>query len=122
MKALLFVCVFACAATGTWAQSSKKKGKKPGTSQPTSVSPNFPAADQYQPDTKKRKKSSGKITYDAQKKYEKQLKEVAKAERRAERELAKPQNSDPSYFGHKRPPKKRPPHKMKLCKECGIRH
>jgi hypothetical protein len=122
MKALLFVCVFACAATGTWAQSSKKKGKKPGTSQPTSVSPNFPAADQYQPDAKRKKKSSSKITYDAQKKYEKQLKEVAKAERRAEREMAKPQNSDPSYFGHKRPPKRRPPHKMKLCKECGIRH
>ena len=26
------------------------------------------------------------------------------------------------YFGHKRPPKKRPANKMKFCKECGIRH
>ena len=26
------------------------------------------------------------------------------------------------YFGHKRPPKRRPPGSMKLCKECGIMH
>jgi hypothetical protein len=29
---------------------------------------------------------------------------------------------NPMYFGHKKPPKKRPAHKMKLCKVCGIRH
>jgi hypothetical protein len=26
------------------------------------------------------------------------------------------------YFGHKRPPIRRPPGKMKLCKVCGIKH
>ncbi len=33
-----------------------------------------------------------------------------------------PRYTDPLYFGHKKPPKKRPVGKQKLCKECGIRH
>jgi hypothetical protein len=37
-------------------------------------------------------------------------------------EMKKPQYSDKMYFGHKRPPKKRPVHKRKFCKECGIVH
>lgn len=44
----------------------------------------------------------------------KRLKEMKKAK--------DPQYSDPTYFGHKKPPKKRPPGKMKFCKECGMRH
>lgn len=39
-----------------------------------------------------------------------------------EREARKAQYSDPSYFGHKRPPKKRPAGKKKFCKECGLWH
>ncbi len=34
----------------------------------------------------------------------------------------KPQYSDPSYFGHKKKPKKRAVGKRKHCKECGIVH
>ena len=37
-------------------------------------------------------------------------------------EMEKPQYSDPSYFGHKKKPKKRPPGKKKFCKECGMYH
>jgi hypothetical protein len=37
-------------------------------------------------------------------------------------ELDKPRYSNKMYFGHKKPPKKRPPHKRKLCKECGLKH
>ncbi|WP_448518372.1 hypothetical protein [Rhodoflexus sp.] len=37
-------------------------------------------------------------------------------------EMKKPQYADKMYFGHKRPPKKRPLHKRKFCKECGIVH
>jgi hypothetical protein len=37
-------------------------------------------------------------------------------------EMKKPQYADKMYFGHKRPPKKRPVHKRKFCKECGIVH
>jgi hypothetical protein len=47
---------------------------------------------------------------------------VAKQKRKAEKEMMKPQYSDPTYFGHKRKPKKRHYKKMKYCKECGIRH
>ncbi|XOV91333.1 MAG: hypothetical protein ACFHWX_14085 [Bacteroidota bacterium] len=50
------------------------------------------------------------------------LKDVYK-ERAKEQKMAEdPQYSDPTYFGHKKPPKKRPPDKMKFCKECGLKH
>ncbi|MCS7005081.1 MAG: hypothetical protein NZM38_07120 [Cytophagales bacterium] len=39
-----------------------------------------------------------------------------------EYEMEKPQYKDPTYFGHKRKPKKRPPGKQKYCKECGMKH
>jgi hypothetical protein len=42
--------------------------------------------------------------------------------RKQDRLARKPQYNDPTYFGHKRPPKKRPLGKRKFCKECGIRH
>jgi hypothetical protein len=50
--------------------------------------------------------------------------QVDNAKRREkEAKLAeKPQYSDPTYFGHKKKPKKRPVGKRKLCKECGIVH
>ncbi|MBV6647939.1 MAG: hypothetical protein KI790_20935 [Cyclobacteriaceae bacterium] len=39
-----------------------------------------------------------------------------------ERQADKPQYNNPTYFGHKKPPKKRPLNKRKMCKECGIKH
>lgn len=45
-----------------------------------------------------------------------------KERRRIAEEMKKPQYSNKMYFGHKRPPKKRPLHKRKFCKECGIVH
>jgi hypothetical protein len=47
---------------------------------------------------------------------------VAKEKQHMLRELAKPQYSDFTYFGHKHPPKKHLPFAMRYCKECGIRH
>lgn len=47
---------------------------------------------------------------------------VAKEKQHVLRELAKPQYSDFTYFGHKHPPKKHLPFAMRYCKECGIRH
>lgn len=55
-------------------------------------------------------------------KYEQQKKENAKKYAKMEKEMKKPQNSDPSYFGHKKKPKKRPLKKRKFCHECGITH
>ena len=38
------------------------------------------------------------------------------------RELEKPRYANPLYFGHRRPPKKRPLGKQKFCKTCRIKH
>ncbi len=47
---------------------------------------------------------------------------VAKEKQHKLIEMAKPQYSDFTYFGHKRPPKKHLPYAMRYCKECGLRH
>ncbi len=54
--------------------------------------------------------------------FEARMKANAKEDRKLVRKMRKPQYSDPSYFGHKRKPKKRPVGKRKLCKECNIVH
>lgn len=47
---------------------------------------------------------------------------AAKEKQRMLKKMAAPQYSNPLYFGHKRPPKRHEAHKMRYCKECGIRH
>ena len=101
---------------GLMAQSSKTNTQPAG--QPSSVEPYYPK-EQYQP---KKVKRTGKPTYNARDKFYDRMEQVAKANRKAEKELQKPQYSDPSYFGHKRPPKRRPHGKTKYCKECGLKH
>jgi hypothetical protein len=54
--------------------------------------------------------------------FDKRMQANAKQEKKKQREMLKPQYSDPSYFGHKKKPKKRPAGKRKFCKECGIWH
>ncbi|MGB3181545.1 MAG: hypothetical protein WBB45_09155 [Cyclobacteriaceae bacterium] len=72
-------------------------------------------------------KTSG-VEYDARyrKQREKDQKKREKALRKKYRKQAKmaedPQYSDPMYFGHKRPPKKRKPGKKKFCKVCEMVH
>lgn len=121
---LIIVLVLLC-TTVSFAQSKKKKrSKKPQRTeqQSNSLSPYFPS-ENYEPEkkgSKSKKKKSRKPT--AVDDFYDRREEVARARVKAEKELAKPQYSDPSYFGHKRKPKKRPPHKMKFCKVCEIRH
>jgi hypothetical protein len=50
------------------------------------------------------------------------VEQAAKDRQRMLKKMADPQYSNPLYFGHKRPPKKHEAHKMRYCKECGIRH
>jgi hypothetical protein len=122
MLRYLFTCVLMMVVAASFAQSKKKKAKEaqvPATSQPSSLSPYTPEKN-YEPSKKKR--PSGKVTYDATEKFYDRQEAIAKQERKNEKEMDKPQYSDPLYFGHKRPPKKRPPNKMKYCKTCGIRH
>lgn len=117
---LLVLCV-----TTSFAQSKKKRNtKKTETAQQqsSSLSPYFPSKD-YEPEKKgKTKSKSRKATYNAMDEHEDRMRAVVKANRKAEKELLKPQYSDPTYFGHKRKPKKHKPGKMKFCKECEIRH
>lgn len=54
--------------------------------------------------------------------YRKQMKKRLQQKAREQEMAAKPQYSDPLYFGHKKPPKKRKVGKKKFCKECGMRH
>lgn len=77
--------------------------------------------------TVKKKKRSKKQSYsykmdNAINEYEALMKENAKRYAKMEKGMKKPQYSDPTYFGHKRKPKKRPLGKRKMCKECGIVH
>lgn len=54
--------------------------------------------------------------------FRKRLKRNARKKARKEKKALKPQFSDPLYFGHKKPPKKRKNGNKKFCKECGLKH
>lgn len=119
----LIILLVVCACTASFAQSKKKqKNGKSSQQQASSLSPYFPAED-YEPEKKgKTKSKSRKATYNALDEHEARMKEVVKSHRKVEKEMMKPQYADPTYFGHKRKPKKHKPGKMKFCKECEIRH
>ena len=103
----------------SYAQSRKQR-KAEAQQGPTSLDP-LPRERELAKHTRKRAESKGP-TYNAEQDYYDRVEAFAKTQRKNEKMMMRPQYSDPSYFGHKRPPKKRPPHKMKFCKECGIRH
>ncbi|MEM1135993.1 MAG: hypothetical protein AAGI07_09145 [Bacteroidota bacterium] len=74
-------------------------------------------------------RSSGQAAFSSKKKIDFQNKTTGKFKPKTKRQLRKeesmktdPRYTDHLYFGHKKPPKKRPVGKQKLCKECGIRH
>jgi hypothetical protein len=54
--------------------------------------------------------------------YYARVEKVAKEKQRIMRKMDEPQYTNPLYYGHKRPPKRHEVHKMRYCKECGIRH
>jgi hypothetical protein len=64
----------------------------------------------------------GKVKHSARYEFYERVEKAAKEKQKIMRKLAKSQYSDPSYFGHKKKPKRRPPHKMRFCDECHIRH
>ena len=95
-------------------------GQATSPAKPTSLQPNLPTK-VYAPKTSKKKKKS-KVTYDARDKFYDRIEEMERDKRRVEKKKMMPEYSNFQYFGHKKPPKKRPPEKMKYCKICGIRH
>jgi uncharacterized protein HemX len=111
--------------TVAFAQSKKKRQAEPvpASQQPSSLSPNTPQQAQQSIKTKPKSKSPKlQVRYDAERQYYMRAKQVSKDRIKAEEEMKKPQYSDPMYFGHKKPPKKRPAGKTKYCKECGLKH
>lgn len=75
----------------------------------------------------KKKKGARKLDkmydFDAKvKEHERLMEANAKKKVKIAKKMEKPQYSDPSYFGHKKKPKKRKPGKKKFCKECGMTH
>ena len=70
----------------------------------------------------KKKKSPYKTADQLQEEYVARMKENSKRRDKEEKMADKPQYSNPLYFGHKKPPKKRKNGKKKFCKECGLTH
>ncbi|MBS0000595.1 MAG: hypothetical protein KFF73_16565 [Cyclobacteriaceae bacterium] len=78
-------------------------------------------------DKKLRKSKAGKssvhLYYDRKiEEYHERMKENAVRYKKMSKEMKKPRYSDPTYFGHKNSPKKRPPGKKKFCSVCEIVH
>jgi len=63
-----------------------------------------------------------KAKHTARYEFYERVEKAAKAKQRSLKQLARRQYTDPRYFGHKRLPKRRLPHKMRYCDACGIRH
>ncbi len=117
-----------------WSQSRKKKAKKKQETteyqeQPTSLSPGSQAT--FAPSRRdakslKKKQQQGNNHFDnldgKRDEFWDRMEANAKRYKKMEKEMKKPQYSDPMYFGHKKKPKKRSRGKRKFCKECGIVH
>ena len=121
MKLILSTLLLFLSFSITVAQSSQEK------SQRSSNTREIDRGATYQVETvkTKKKKSKNSITKEFDQKveeYEKRMEANAKRNEKIAREMKKPQYSDPSYFGHKKKPKKRPPGKKKFCKECKMSH
>lgn len=118
---LLFILFLVGVVTTSFGQTRKNKKRsqrQPQAVQPTTLNP-LPQKE-YAP--KASRKSTKGPTYESEENYYERMAQLQKTKRKNESQQLKPQYSDPMYFGHKRPPKKRKPGKMKYCRECGIRH
>ena len=73
----------------------------------------------YAPAAKAKK---GNVKHSARYEFYKRVEKAAREKQWALKKLSKAQFADPRYFGHKRMPLRRASHKMRYCKECGIRH
>ncbi len=124
-RTFVVVFILLVASVSSIAQVKKKKKKRKSSTrteqvaQPTALNP-LPKEDAYAPKATK-KKSKGP-TFESERQFYERMAQLEKTKLKNEKEMQKPQYSDPSYFGHKRPPKRNKPGKMKFCKECGIRH
>lgn len=70
----------------------------------------------------KKKEKKQKTQAEEVAEFRARMKEVSKRKAKEEKLSKKKRYREHGYFGHKRPPKKRPPHKMKFCKVCQLKH
>lgn len=113
-----FLILLFCFTVSGYAQNSREASKSE-----TSRSATYAAGQKKIHRKHKKTKYSYAGVYDKKiQEFEARMKAVVKEKEKAEREMKKPQYSDPGYFGHKRKPKKRPPGKKKYCKQCGLYH
>ena len=120
---ILFYCVLVTSGMAQ-AKTNKKNNKNSPTSRSAS-SVDIGSENSIFMDTKKsavKRKSDVKTMDDLKQEAKDRMIANAKKYEKMAKEMEKPQYSDPSYFGHKNPPKKRKPGKKKFCKECRIRH
>lgn len=104
-----------------WTSKKFKNKSEPTSQQPNSLDPSTSTRKEYT--SKESSKSARRSSqHSPEQQFFERMEELEKVRRKNERMMEKPQYSDPMYFGHKRPPKKRKASKMKFCKECGIRH
>lgn len=89
---------------------------------PTSLSPAVQPVYKVNKKTREAKRIQPNVRHSAEYQFYDRVQRAAKSKKRTLRKLNKPQYTNPLYFGHKHPPKKREPHKMRFCNECGIRH
>jgi hypothetical protein len=123
----VLICFLILSLTGVVSAQSKKKKKNKHAQeqqQQQAASPNAlnPSSQQKQYEPKKSNRKSSGATYESEQEYYDRMARLFKEKRKAEKEMEKPQYSNPMYFGHKRPPKKHKAGKLKFCKECGLRH
>ena len=120
MKFLLISVLLALSVPGVYAQAKQKKYATSRDNQVVDRGASFTTENRK---VKKKNKYSLAYSYDKKvEEYEARMKKNAKKHEKMARLMEKPQYSDPTYFGHKRKPKKRPPGKKKYCKECGLYH
>jgi len=118
---IAFLAIITVDSHAQFWKKNKKVERQTEVAQPTSKEPSYSnATKEYAP--KASRKSSKGPTYGLEKEYYERMADLEKTRRKNERLMEKPQYSNPMYFGHKHPPKKRKPSKMKYCKVCGIRH
>jgi hypothetical protein len=120
LKLSLITILLSASITTVFAQSGKEFKKK--------QKPEYDRGATYEVESSKKvKKKKSKYSmagaYDKKvEEYHARMEDNAKKYKKMAKQMKKPQYSDPSYFGHKKKPKKRPPGKKKFCKECGLYH
>jgi hypothetical protein len=121
MRFAIALFMFVMFAGVARSQSGEQNAGEKKQGNANSLEPYYPKEKQV-PKKAKKKSSSRGATYESEQQYYDRMAKVFKEKEKAEKEMQKPQYSNPMYFGHKRPPKKRKPGKMKFCKECGLKH